>query len=93
MEEPREKKEVLSRLKKIEGQVRGIQRMIEQGVACADVLTQVAAVTGAMKKTGMAIVQAYMEECISKSREEPMARKEEAMRDFQRAISRYMDWV
>lgn len=93
MEEPKEKKEVLSRLKKIEGQVRGIQRMIEEGVPCADVLTQVAAVTGAMKKTGMAIVQAYMEECLSKSREEPVAKNEEAMKDFQKAISRYMGWA
>lgn len=93
MEEPREKKEVLSRLKRIEGQVRGIQRMIEEGVPCADILTQVAAVTGAMKKTGMAIVQSYMEECLSKSRKESTDRKEEALKDFQKAISRYMDWA
>ncbi len=93
MEEPKEKKEVLSRLKRIEGQVRGIQRMIEEGVPCADVLTQVAAVTGAMKRTGMAIVQSYMEECLSKSRKDPSDKRAEALKDFQRAISRYMDWA
>ena len=93
MDERKEKSEVLSRLKKIEGQVRGIQRMIEGGVPCADVLTQVAAVTGAMKKTGMAIVQSYLEECLSKSRKKPSDKSEEALKDFQTAISRYMDWA
>ena len=93
MDERKEKSEVLSRLKKIEGQVRGIQRMIEGGVPCADVLTQVAAVTGAMKKTGMAIVQSYLEECLSKLRKKPSDKSEEALKDFQTAISRYMDWA
>ncbi len=81
------------RLKRIEGQVRGIQRMIEEGVPCEDILTQVAAATAAMKKTGMAIVQSYMEECLNKTHKEAPARREETLRDFQKAISRYIDWT
>ena len=47
-----EKKEVLLRLRRIEGQVRGLQRMVEEGVPCAGGLSQVAGGTAAMKKRG-----------------------------------------
>jgi len=45
-EETYRKKESLFRLKRIEDQVRGLQKMIEREAGCADILTQVAAVTG-----------------------------------------------
>ena len=88
-----EKRAVLLRLKRIEGQIRGLQRMVDEDAACADILTQLAAVTAAIKKVGTAIVQAYMEECISKSREDRGMKREDALRDFQRAIARYIDWA
>ena len=93
MEIERQKKEVLLRLKKIEGQVRGLQRLVEEGVPCQDILTQVAAATAAMKKVGMAIVQTYLEECLNKSKKEPAVRRKEVLEDFQRAMSRYMDYA
>jgi CsoR family transcriptional regulator, copper-sensing transcriptional repressor len=93
MENDREKKEVLLRLKRVEGQIRGIQRMIEQGVPCPEIMTQVAAATAAMKRVGIAIVRAYMEECLNRTKQEPAAKREEALKDFQRAISRYIDWA
>jgi CsoR family transcriptional regulator, copper-sensing transcriptional repressor len=89
----REKKDVLLRLRRIEGQLRGLQRMVDEEVPCADVLTQVAAVTAAIKKVGMVVVKTYMEECLDKTRREPGARREEALKDFQRAVSRYIDWA
>ncbi len=89
----REKKEVLQRLRRIEGQLRGIQKMVEGEVACADILTQVAAVTAAMKKVGTVIVKTYMEECLGKGKREPIAKREEALKDFQKAVSRYIDWA
>ena len=88
-----EKKEVLLRLRRIEGQIRGLQRMIEEGVPCADVLTQVAAATGAMKKVGTVVVKTYMEECLDKTQRRPGARREGALKDFQKAVSRYIDWA
>jgi DNA-binding FrmR family transcriptional regulator len=88
-----EKKDVLLRLKRIEGQLRGLQRMVEEEVPCADILTQVAAVTAATKKVGMVIVKTYMEECLEKTQKEPGAKKGETMKDFQKAISRYIDWA
>jgi CsoR family transcriptional regulator, copper-sensing transcriptional repressor len=88
-----QKKDVLLRLKRIEGQVRGIQKMVGNGAPCADVLTQVAAVTAAMKKVGMVAVQTYMEECFEKSREGSGMKKTEVLRDLEKAISQYIDWA
>lgn len=45
-----EKKDLEIRLKRIEGQVRGIQKMIEEDKYCVDILTQVSAVRGALKR-------------------------------------------
>jgi DNA-binding FrmR family transcriptional regulator len=93
MEMGRQKKDVLMRLRRIEGQVRGIQRMVEDGVSCPEILTQVAAATAALKKASMTIIQTYMEECLSKSKQDHSKKREDAMRDFQKAIARYIDWA
>jgi len=61
------KKEVLARLRRIEGQIRGIQRMVEEEMPCLDILTQVAAVTSAIKRVGTFIVHTYMKECMEKT--------------------------
>jgi DNA-binding FrmR family transcriptional regulator len=88
-----EKKEVLLRLRRIEGQIRGLQRMVEEGVPCTDVLTQVAAATAAMKKVGTVIVKTYMEECLDKTQKRAGVKREDALKDFQKAVSRYIDWA
>ena len=89
----REKRDVLLRLRRIEGQLRGLQRMVEEGTPCADILTQVAAVTAAVKKVGMVVVKTYMEECLDKTRRQPGVKREESLKDFQKAVSRYIDWA
>jgi DNA-binding FrmR family transcriptional regulator len=89
----RQKKDVLTRLRRIEGQLRGIQRMVEKGVSCPEILTQVAAATAALKKASMTIIQTYMEECLSKSKQDHGMKREDAIRDFQKAIARYIDWA
>ncbi len=91
MEKP--KKDVLLRLKRIEGQLRGLQRMVEEEVPCAEILTQVAAATAAIKKVGMVIVETYMEECLNKTQTESGAKRMETLKDFQQAMSRYIDWA
>lgn len=93
MEIERQKRDVLMRLRRIEGQLRGIQRMVEEGVSCPEILTQIAAATAALKKASMTIIQTYMEECLSKSREERGMKREDAIRDFQKAMARYIDWA
>ncbi len=87
------KKDVLMRLKRIEGQVRGLQRMVEGGKPCPEILTQIAAVTAAIKKVGTLVVQTYMDECIEKSKKEVSTERGESLKDFQKAISRYIDWA
>ena len=93
MENDRKKKDVMMRLKRIEGQIRGLQGMVEKQVPCPDILTQVAAATAAIKKVGTAIVRTYLEECLEESRKEPLLKQRETLKDFQTAISRYIDWA
>jgi DNA-binding FrmR family transcriptional regulator len=88
-----DKKDVLLRLRRIEGQLRGLQRMVEEGNSCADILIQVAAVTAAIKKVGMVVVKTYMEECLEKTQRNTGAKRVEVLKDFQKAVSRYIDWA
>jgi DNA-binding FrmR family transcriptional regulator len=67
--------------------------MVGEGVPCADILTQVAAATAAIKKVGTVVVKTYMEECLGKTQKKPGAKQEEALEDFQKAVSRYIDWA
>lgn len=60
----RDKQALMERLKKIEGQVRGLQRMIEEDRYCVDVLVQVAAVKAAMNKVGMALLEGHARGCM-----------------------------
>jgi DNA-binding FrmR family transcriptional regulator len=81
------RKKISNRLRRIEGQIRGIQRLIEQEAPCIDILTQVSAVTSAMKKTGGAIISNYMKTCIEESADNPKKLNE----DFRAALSRFID--
>lgn len=55
------------RLKRIEGQVKGIGRMVEEGKDCQDILTQVAAARSALKMVGNLVLNHYAVECLGKS--------------------------
>lgn len=52
------------RLKKIEGQVRGIQKMVNEDKPCEDILVQIGAVKAALHKTGQVILEGHMHHCI-----------------------------
>ena len=52
--------EFLSRLKKVEGQIRGIQRMVSEGAYCTDILTQISAVVSGMEKVGLRVLREHM---------------------------------
>lgn len=56
--------ELVSRLRKIEGQVRGIQRMVEQDTYCVDVLTQISAAVSAMEKVGLKLLREHVQGCV-----------------------------
>lgn len=55
---------VLRRLKNIEGQVRGIQRMVEEEKYCVDILTQISAARAALNSAGMVILERHIESCV-----------------------------
>jgi DNA-binding FrmR family transcriptional regulator len=58
------KKVILRRLKRIEGQIRGITRMVEEDKGCEDVLVQVAAARAALDRVGIHIISHRMKECL-----------------------------
>lgn len=60
----RDKQGILDRLKKIEGQVRGVQRMVDEDRYCVDILIQVAAVKAALNKVGMALLEGHARGCM-----------------------------
>ncbi|NLJ71586.1 MAG: metal-sensitive transcriptional regulator [Syntrophomonadaceae bacterium] len=62
-----DKKNVILRLKRIEGQVRGVQRMIDEGSHCNDVLTQIAAIKSAVNQVGLIVFENHAHECIHKA--------------------------
>ncbi|CCH49366.1 metal-sensitive transcriptional regulator [Pseudodesulfovibrio piezophilus] len=69
VEQEQIKKNVLSRMKRIEGQVRGIQRMIESGKECEDILVQVRAVRSALQSANKLILKRYMLKCHAEASE------------------------
>ena len=58
------KDDVLKRLRRIEGQTRGLQRMVEDDKYCIDVLTQVAAVTKALQAVSLGLLEDHMNHCV-----------------------------
>ena len=60
-----EKQAVVNRLKRIEGQVRGIQKMIEEDRYCIDILVQLSAIDSALKQVGYSVTERHMKHCIS----------------------------
>lgn len=59
-----ERKRIINRLKRLEGQIRGLQSMIESGKECEDVLTQVMAAKSALDQVGLHIIRHAMHECL-----------------------------
>ena len=60
-----EKQAHLNRLKRIEGQVRGIQRMVDEETYCIDILTQVSAVTKALETVALSLLDEHLRHCVS----------------------------
>lgn len=60
-----EKEKMLKRLKRIEGQVRGIQKMIEENRYCVDILIQISAIESALKQVGFSVTERHMNHCVS----------------------------
>ncbi len=58
------KEQYLARLRRIEGQVRGLERMVEEDTYCIDVLTQVSAVTKALQSVSLGLLEDHIGHCV-----------------------------
>lgn len=83
-----EKEKYLNRMRRIEGQVRGIERMISEDVYCIDILTQVSAVTRALQSVSLALVEDHINHCVleatQSSREEAIGKVQEVTKTIGR---------
>ncbi|GAA2510675.1 metal-sensitive transcriptional regulator [Streptomyces sp. NPDC059506] len=61
----KEKEQHLKRLRRIEGQVRGLQRMVEEDVYCIDILTQVSAGTKALQSFALRLLEEHLRHCVA----------------------------
>ena len=79
---------LLKRLRRAEGQVRGIQRMIEEDTYCIDVLTQVSAATKALESVALALLDDHLAHCVAEASAEGGPVAEEKLREASAAIAR-----
>jgi DNA-binding FrmR family transcriptional regulator len=61
------KEDLLARLRRVEGQVRGLQRMIEDDKYCIDILTQVSSATAALRAVGLGLLDEHVRHCVKES--------------------------
>ena len=62
-----EQQALLNRLRRIEGQVRGIQRMVAEDRYCVDILQQMAAITAGLQEVSLIVLQSHIEGCVSEA--------------------------
>ncbi|MGB3909570.1 MAG: metal-sensitive transcriptional regulator [Pseudolysinimonas sp.] len=79
---------LLSRLRKIEGQVRGLGRMVDGDTYCIDVLTQVAATTKALEAVALALLEDHLTHCVAEATAQGGPVAEEKLREATAAIAR-----
>ena len=82
------KDDYLKRLRRIEGQVRGISRMVEEDTYCIDVLTQIAAATKALQAVSLGLLEDHMSHCVIHSALSSDAEGQAKIREASDAIAR-----
>lgn len=82
------KDDLLKRLRRAEGQVRGIHRMIEADTYCIDILTQVSAATKALENVALALLDDHLAHCVAEAAREGGAVADEKIREASAAIAR-----
>ncbi|MGZ4616895.1 MAG: metal-sensitive transcriptional regulator [Actinomycetes bacterium] len=81
---------VLNRLRRIEGQVRGLQRMVEEDSACEDILTQLSATRAALDRVGIFLITHKVRECLL---DEDDATSEAAVQRALEAFQKYAQYL
>lgn len=67
MMDPETKRRALTRLRRIAGQVQGVQRMVEEDKYCVDVLLQISAIQGALEQVSKILLARHIERCVRDS--------------------------
>jgi Uncharacterized protein conserved in bacteria len=80
------KKDLQDRLRRIEGQVRGLQRMVEEDAYCIDILTQLNSANAALKAVGMGLLDAHVRHCVRESIEQGQG--DEKVEELMAAVGR-----
>ena len=83
-----DKARVQQRLRRIEGQVRGLQRMVEDDAYCIDVLTQVSASTKALQAVALQLLEDHLGHCVAHAIESGGPEADEKVREASAAIAR-----
>ena len=78
------------RLRRIEGQLRGIQRMIEEDACCMDILVQISAIRAAVSKVGVLIIENHLHECLTKAVEGEAKDRGRALHDLVEVINKFI---
>ncbi len=87
----KDKERLQNRLRRIEGQVRGLQRMVDEETYCVDVLTQVASVVSALEKVGALVLKDHVEHCLRESIESGDRQKaDEKVEELTAAVERFL---
>ncbi len=85
----KDKEKLRNRLKRIEGQVRGVQRMIEEEAYCVDILTQMSSYIAASEKVASLVLKDHMEHCVREALEDS-TKADERVRELQEAVKRFI---
>lgn len=80
------KDDILARLRRIEGQVRGVQRMVDGDEYCIDILTQISATSNALKKVALGLLDDHIRHCVMNETEEGKDMVAEATAAIERLV-------
>src|SRR5437868_11895226 len=83
-----DKDAVLKRLRRIEGQVRGLQRMVDEDSYCIDVLTQISAVNKALQSVAIELLDDHLSHCVAQALAEGGTGAQEKVAEASAAIAR-----
>jgi DNA-binding FrmR family transcriptional regulator len=86
-----DKAKIMARLRRMEGQVRGVQRMVEEDQYCLDVLTQLSAIIAAARQTGLLVLEDHVRGCVlgSERGQDDEIDREELLTELIGAIDRF----
>jgi DNA-binding FrmR family transcriptional regulator len=79
--------EVVARLRRVEGQIRGLQRMVEEDKYCIDILTQMTSATAALRAVGLGLLDEHVRHCVKESIEQGAG--DEKVEELLAAVARF----